>query len=180
MLRLAAAVIALAAIPGGFFLFSGNTYTVRFSEDAIVQALDTRLPLQKTYYAIFDVTIDEPRVDLIDNSDRVFGGVDINIEVAAAGRRLPMSGSVDVSGAVDYDPQQAAFFLIDPRVEALNIDRVPDSWADRSRSAVTLAIKEFYKTRPIYTLEGEAVSKKAARMVLRDVVVEDERVVVTL
>ena len=172
--------VLIVAIAGGVWALSKNTYTIKLSAPMIEQALNTRLPLEKNYYAIFDVTVDEPRVNLIENSDRVFAGVDIVLEVAAGSRRIPVSGAVDLSGAIDYDADRAAFFLVDPRIEAMNIEGVPQRWADRSRSVVSLAIKEFYEQRPIYSLESDEMGTKAAKLVLRDVIVKDERVVVTL
>ena len=174
------AAIAVMVIGGVLFIAAQRDYQYRFTEQQLQQKLSARLPLTSTYFYIFDVTLDGPRVDLVEGSDRVAAGVDIMLNIKIGDSDVPLGGAVDVSGAIDYQPESGEFFLADPVVEALNIDGVPDRYADQSRSVIESALTEYYKTRPIYTLEGTDAAKVAGRLLLKKVTVKDEELVVTL
>ena len=173
-----AALILLGA--GAFWLLSRNDYVFRFSEDELRQHLDAQLPYEGRHLFVFDVTLDNPRIDLVEGSDRVAGGVDVMLKVKLAGRELELDGAADMSGGVRYDADERAFYMTDPVVEALRIPSVPESYANRANTAISAALSDFYRTRPIYVLEPDTAAKSAARMLLKDVSVKNEHLVVTL
>lgn len=177
-------VVGLIAIillgVGVFFLISQNDYVFRFSEADLRERVDQRLPWTKRYLFIFDVTVDNPRIDLVEGSDRVAGGVDILLNITLGGSELPLGGAVDVSGNVLYQSEDGEFFLTDPEIENVRVEGVPERFSNQANEAISMALREFYRTRPIYSLQGTDASHVAARLVLKDVVVEDEHLVVTL
>ena len=173
-------LLILALIAAAFFFLRDREFTYRFSETDLRERLDDRLPWSESYYLIFEVTVDNPRIDLIEGSDRVAGGVDATLNITINNNPRPLSGAVDLSGAVKYVREEAAFYLADPQVENVRIAGIPDRYANRANEAISKALSAFYKSRPIYTLEGTEASKQAARLLLKDVTVKDEHLIVTL
>ncbi len=177
-------VITLAALcfisAAAYWALSSRDYVFRFSESELRNHLDARLPYEGRHLYIFDVALDNPRIDLVDGADRVAGGVDVVVATSFAGRELSFSGAADMSGGVRYDPEQRAFFLKDPIVEKLRLGGVPDAYANKANEAISVALREFYRTRPLYVLEPDTAAKSAAHLFLKDVAVKDEQLVVTL
>ena len=60
-------ILAVGAI-GVYLYFHGKEYTFRFTEVELQQRLAERLPLRKTYLFIFEVALDNPRLQLIEGS----------------------------------------------------------------------------------------------------------------
>lgn len=177
----AAVVVMLLVIGAGVLWYSASrTHVFRFSEGAIERVLQERAPVTRSYMRVFDVTVEKPRVDLVEESDRVAAGVDVALDIKIGDFAAPIYGAVDLSGAIDYRADEAAFYLTDPEIEALKIQGIPERYSDRAHGVIKLAIKEFYEERPLYALTGEETPKRAARLLLRDVVVKDEHLVITL
>ena len=174
-------LICLGILGGAaYWSLSGRDYVLRFSEDELRDHLDARLPYEGSHFYVFDVTLDNARIDLVEGADRIAGGVDVAVRMKLGSRELFVSGAADVSGGVRYDADQRAFFLEDPVVEELHIPGVLERHANRANSAISAALGEFYRTRPIYVLEADTAAKSAARMLLKHVEVKDEHLVVTL
>ncbi|MEZ5893145.1 MAG: DUF1439 domain-containing protein [Parvularculaceae bacterium] len=133
--------------------FSGRDYVFRFSEDDLRQQLDSRLPYERTYLAIFDVTLDKPRIDLVEGSDRIAGGVDVQLKARLGQAELVFNGAADMSGGLRYDGDARAFFIDDPQIENLRLPGVPDSIANKANDAISSTLREFYRTRPLYVVE---------------------------
>lgn len=177
---IAGLILLLAVVASAYFLLREREFVFRFSEPQLREKLDDRLPWSERYFFIFEVKLDNPRIDLIEGSDRVAGGVDATLNIVVNDNLRPLSGAVDLSGTVDYVREEGAFYLADPVVENVKIAGIPPRYANRANDAISSALGAFYKSRPIYTLAGTDASKQAARLLLNDVVVENEHLVVTL
>ena len=167
-------------VAGAFFWMSEKDFVFRFSEADLRERVDDRLPWSERYLFIFEVTVDNPRIDLVDGSDRVAGGVDLLLNIDFGNGDVPLAGAVDVIGGVEYQSKNGEFFLVDPEIENIRIQGVPDRFSNQANAAISLALSEFYRVRPIYSLDDTDASHLAARLVLKDVIVEDEHLVVTL
>lgn len=170
---IATIVISIAAI--AFVAMREREISLSFTQSELLDKLDRRLPWSKTYLFIFEVTLDNPRVDLLDGDDRIVGGVDVTLNVYLADEPVPLGGAVDMSGGVRYEPETGSFFLTDPRVENVRIAGVPDRYANRANEAISLALQDFYNEQPIYVLSPHDARTATARLVLKDVYVENEK-----
>jgi hypothetical protein len=173
-------LLIAAAIGGVYYYFYSREYVYRFTEAQLQQALSERLPFTKTYLLIFQVTLDHPRVTLVNRSDRVRAGLDITLNVRMGDQPLPLSGSVDVSGGVRYDPNAGQLFLTQPKVEHLELQGVPEQYASLAAAALSRALDTYYAEHAIYTLNASGAKELAARLVLKSVTVEGQQLVVTL
>ncbi len=165
---------------GAYYYFSDRDIILKFSEPQLEQKLDEQMPFTKTYLGIFDVVLTEPRVDLVDGSDRVKAGVDVTLNIKLGGQSLPLGGTIDVSGGVEYRPEKAEFFLTNSVIEDIQIQGIPALYSKKASSVMTSAISYFYETRPIYVLDDSTAKNIATRLVLKDVDVHNEKLVVTL
>jgi len=173
-------VILVLILAGAYLYFVGKEYEFRFSESEIQQTLETNLPLTRTYLIIIQVTLSNPRVQLENGSNRVNAGLDVGLNITINQNPEPLGGSIDVSGGVRYVSEDGQFFLSDPVIEQLHIQGIPDQYTDKANSALTKALAEFYREHPIYTLSAYDAKQAVARMVLKNVVVENKELVVTL
>ncbi len=181
-MKLLAPIILLvfAGLAAAFFLLRDNDIKFRFSEPQLRDRLDEQLPWSERYYFIFEVTLDNPRIDLIEGSDRIAGGLDATLNIYINNNPRPLSGAVDLSGGLRYAREEAAFYLTDPVVEQIRIAGVPDAYANKANEAVSKALGAFYRSRPVYVLSESEVSHQTARLLLKDVIVKDEHLVVTM
>ncbi len=85
--------ILLILVLGLYFYFSGKEYVFSFSESQIHEKLATKLPLNKKYLIIFEVTLDNPRVTLTNGSDRVAAGLDVILNIWINKNPIPLGGN---------------------------------------------------------------------------------------
>jgi hypothetical protein len=174
------AAVSIALAVGAYLYFSGKEYVIRISESDIQRKLEEKLPLTKTYLLIFQVTLENPRVRLENGSRRVRAGLDVIFNITLDNNPKPLGGTVDVSGGIRYLAEKGQLFLTDPVVEGLAVQGIPRQHTDRANMALTKALAEFYEKHPIYTLHAADAKQAAARMILKDVAVENSELVVTL
>ncbi|RLA43120.1 MAG: hypothetical protein DRR42_22255 [Gammaproteobacteria bacterium] len=173
-------VILVLVMAGAYFYFVGKEYVFRFSESEIKSTLEKSLPLTKTYLFIIQVTLKNPRVQLENGSSRVNAGLDVVFNITVGQSKEPLGGSVDVSGGVRYVSEAGQFFLTEPNIENLQIQGVSDTYTDKVYEALSKAISEYYSENPIYTLNAFDAKQATVRMVLKNVIVENQELVITL
>lgn len=171
-------VSALVSI--GYFLLRDREIILSFTEHQLLDEIDTRLPWSERYLFIFEVAFDNPRIDLVENSDRISGGLDVTLNIYLNDEPIPLGGAVDLSGGVRYEPASGSFYLTEPKVEQVRIVGVPDRLANKANEAISFALQDFYETRPIYVLTLDDVGTAAARLLLKDVYVSEEKLFVRM
>ncbi len=82
--------IAALLVAGAILIVAQKNYVFRFTEPQLQEKLSERLPLTKSYFFIFGVTLHKPRVDLVEGSDRVAAGVDIVLNIKIGGSAAPL------------------------------------------------------------------------------------------
>ncbi|MGI9325060.1 MAG: DUF1439 domain-containing protein [Pseudomonadales bacterium] len=180
MARYIVGLVILIGALGAYVYVQGREYTFEFTEPELLEKLSQKLPLERTYLLIFQVVLDNPRLQLTDGSDRVLAGLDVTLNIRIGSEPLPLGGSVDVSGGVRYDDTMGEFYLDDPVIEDLSIQGVPTEYSGRVDNILTKAIAQYYADRPIYTLNESDVKQSAAKLLLKDVTVQDRVLIVTL
>ncbi|HKJ87793.1 MAG TPA: DUF1439 domain-containing protein [Gammaproteobacteria bacterium] len=176
----AATVIVLLLLAGAYYYFSAGGLVIRISEPEIQKQLNQQLPLTKTYLTIIQVTLNNPRIDLVEGADRVRGGMDVELNIAGLPGSKPAEGTVDASSGVIYRAQKGQFYLSDPVIENLKVQGIPKEYTKKAKEALTEALAEYYKDQPIYTLNPNDTKQAVARMVLKDVRVQNKQLVLTL
>ncbi len=174
------ALVVLIAMGAAYFFFVGKEYQVILTEEQIREKLEARLPITKRYFLIIELTLSNPRVDLENGSNRVLAGLDAVLNIKINNNPIPLGGTVDASAGVTYVPEEGQFFLVDPVVENLGIQGIPAKWQTKVNEAASKALAEYFEVNPIYTLKRANLKQAAARAVLKNVVVENNQLVITL
>ena len=163
-----------------FFLLKDKTFTLKFTEADIDARVAKQLPFEKDYLSIFNVKLDNPRVDLIDGTDQFGGGVDAIVTVRFMGREIMAAGGADFLSGVRYNSAEGAFYLTSPTITNLTLNGLPPTLTNRAKNAMSLALAEFYRDRPFYVLSQDDMRQQAAKTVLRDVEVKHEVLHITM
>ncbi len=174
-------LVTLAVLLAGLavYYYAERGHVLRLSEADLQSQIEARTPFTRTHLLIFDVTLDSPRVALRDGTDRAEVSFVVLLGVRAGRGTVPLRGTVDLSGGVRYDAERGELFLTDPLVERSSIEGVPDRYEANINDALTRAMAEYFRTRPIYALRPTDARLAATRLLLRDVTVEDRHLVLT-
>jgi hypothetical protein len=170
-------VLLLLVLVGYFYVQQRGVFSV--SQAEILARLQEKLPITNTYLFVFEVTLDNPRVQLIEASNRVNAGLDLMLRIRLLSELEPMHGLIDASASVRYDSDRAAFYLADPRIESLEMDALPAEFVARSRGVITDALKLHFQDNPIYKL-SDRQAHRVLRSVLIEVVIKDDRLVLRM
>lgn len=165
-------LLLLIAVAGGWYYFKSGLLRINLSEAQILQRLEEKLPITKTYLYVFKVTFESPRVDLTADDQRIRAGLDLALEITLLNDPKPLLGSVDASAGVRYSPQSAAFYLEDPQISELRLDSLDAELVERTRGVLEQALSSYFKSQPIYTL-SDRQADQATKAVLRKVDIGD-------
>jgi Protein of unknown function (DUF1439) len=172
--------LLVVSLVGAYFYFSGKEYIIRIPEKDIQVKMNEKLPITKSYFLIFQVTLENPRVMLEEGSNRVNAGLDTILNITVENQPKPLGGSLDISGNIKYVDESGEFYLVDPVIEKFNIQGIPEIYTDKANSVITKALSEFYAKHPVYTLSALNAKESAAKMVLKKIIIENKELVVTL
>ena len=174
-------IVALVAVAiAAYFYYAGKEYTITLTESQLQEKLAEKLPLTKTYFFIFQVTLENPRVFLTNGRKRVDVGLDVNLNININKEPKPLGGSIDVSGGVLYVAEKGQFFLTDPVVEKIKVQGIPEHYSDKANIALSKALSNYYAEHPIYTLKSTDIKQAATKLILKDVYIYHKELVIIL
>jgi hypothetical protein len=173
-------LVAVAVATATLGYFRGREYVFRFSEEELQDSLAQSMPFTRTYVLVIDVTLTEPRLDLIDGSDRVAAGIDVGVSLPGLAAPITVDGSIDVTTGLRYEPGSGEFYLEDPDLRGFSLQGVPAAYDGPVRDALLRAVSEYFRGRPVYRLDGRDLRHATARLLLKDVTVSDRELIVTL
>lgn len=137
----------------------------------IQERLDKKFPITKQYLVFLKLTLADPRVDLREGSNRIGFGLSAATNISVDGDEL--AGRAHVTAGLRYDPERGSLFLVDPRVEALDISLLPEKYKDEVTQAASLATQEFLDDYEVYRLDQRDFIQAFPKLVLRDVAVQN-------
>ncbi|MES2048484.1 MAG: DUF1439 domain-containing protein [Pseudomonadota bacterium] len=174
------ALILCTMLGAGYWYLSGKDFFLYFTEAQLQEKLNAKLPLTKTYLMIFNITLDKPKLHLVNGSNKIQMGLDVAINLNVVGEAKFLGGMIEVSGGVAYVPENAQFFLIDPVVENLAVAGMPQKHEEKVRLALSKALATYYAGHPLYQLKSTDTKQAAAKLVLKSVVVENQQLVLKM
>ena len=157
----------IAGCPG-----KSGTLTVKVSREEIQRRLDATFPVDQQVL-LTRVVLEHPKVILTNGSDRIGVGLDVRVEIPIVG---PRSGSVTVSGGIDYRREQKAFFLRDPKLEQIQVEGLTAEQLGLVKSPLESVTTAALTVFPIYEFKQRNVGEITAEHVLRKVYVKDGNV----
>jgi hypothetical protein len=161
-----------------FYFLRQQELVVTVTQEEIQAQLDEVFPVERGYLVVLSVRLSDPRVTLVEGSDRIHYEMVAGAALQPLGRQW--TGRGQVSGRLRYAPETRQLFLDEAVVEDLEVPGVPAEYRARVRQVVSVAAGEAIEGRPIYTLDEETLARLPGPLVLRGVEVVDGRVEVTL
>ncbi len=172
--------VVLLGLGFAFFVLDGEEYEVRISGNQIRTALDARLPVTKRYLYVVEATYRNPRVVLPEGTARITVGLDADVRAVDGKKTDPVTCSADVSTGVAFNASTGEFFLTDFQVDRLDVEHVRGGLTRVARKALGAGLRKVLNEIPIYQLQARDVKTAVAKLVLKNVEIENGDVVVTL
>lgn len=180
MKKAIAIILVLLVGFAALYLIRNKELVIRLDETQLEASMGKSLPITKTYLWVFEVTLENPRVDLQSSATRIHAGLDVKVELGALGIGEAFEGHLMFSGGVDFDPETKEFYLINPLVEKLLVDSLPEANTEKVKEAFSEALSAYCSVNPIYELKASDARTLAAKTLLKSVVIKDKKLVLTL
>ena len=174
-------LVALAtALAVGYLYFQKDGVPISISESQINAAMAKSFPVTQTFLQIIDLTYSNPRVTLLPGSDRVQLELQAGLTIKLLPGAKNLKGTTLIDSGVRYKADTHQFFLADPKIRRLEIDRLPPDYADRVTKIALELTRSRLEATPIYTVEGPQAAMLAANVLIKDVRVKDGAVQIVL
>ena len=139
---------------------------IEISETRLLQLMAQRFPLRQRHLGLLDVTLDQPRLRLMPQEDRI--GTELNYRVATPLPGLPaMAGVMGLSYGLRFEASDRTLRLTQVRLERLGVDGLSASQADQVRQlAGSLLAGELLQEMVVHQLKPEdldAVGRRGYR-----------------
>lgn len=161
----------MIAIPG-----FGFSYTIKMTEAEIQQKISAAMPLQKKQLFL-TVVLSDPVVELRESDNKI--ALFLNVEARAPGG-LKGSGRGKLAGTIRYEKETGRFFLADPVLEALEIDRISGKLNRELAKVVQVLMVSALEKQAIYRLREDDFKHKMARSMLDSVTVQNRQLLIKL
>ena len=156
---------------------SAFSYTVSISEQALQDHLSAIKPMEKRSH-LYRIQLSHPQVDLIEGSDRVHFSIKVSLSILGA---IQSQGFVKVSGKIEYNPETSQFFLIQPKVEAIEIAHMPIATVEKIQSVIQKVVGTAFAKVKVYQLQDRDVKQKMLKAVLQSVAIsQNAQLLITL
>ena len=120
------------------------------------------------------VVLRDPEVILAADSERV--GLRAAVEIAPAlGRRF--LGQMTLNAALDYNSGKGECYLVDPRIEELELADVPDRYRSLASQLAEQIVGRYLDRFAVYRLDPDDFEESLAMLVLQNVAVTGGRLV---
>jgi hypothetical protein len=147
-----------------------------FTSAEIQERVSAKFPIEHTTMAT-RLRLDQPLVLLRPGSDDIGLKMNLYVDPPLVG---PREGTVTIGASLRYEPEQSAFFLQNPQVEAFEVEGVKPGIRDAITKAALPVLRKVLDRTPVYRLKGRNLKEAAAARVLESVAVHDGTVVATL
>ena len=119
-----------------------------------------------------------PEVTLQEGSDKVDFRIEAMTNVDINER--PFQGSGKISGEVRYDPQKGELYFDNTWIQELYLAGLPEKYLIPLKLAASLGIREILNRRPVYRLKPEKFKHSVAKLIVKQILVENGILKITL
>lgn len=160
----------------GMYLFAGaaGAFTLEFTEAQLQEKIDAMMPLEKKRL-LFTIVISDPALKLLQGEDRL--NVRANLSVKVPGG-VTGSGKVNITGKLRYDKDKGEFYLDEPVINEMHVDKVPDNYQAQIKSLTQKSVEKAMARKPVYKLKDDNVKQKLAKSTLQSVRVDGGKLIV--
>jgi len=152
------------------------SYTLEITKNTLQQKIAAMMPMERSKYFI-TVILSNPNVDLLEDNNRISISSDMSASIPGGIRG---KGRATITGSIRYDNKQGAFYLDNPAIEKLHIDKVPDQYLPQVKAIAQKALSRSLSSRPLYQLKDNDLKQKLAKSLLKGIEVKNEILFVEL
>ncbi len=163
--------LALALFLCGCNPSSGIPVTI--TENQINSAMAKAYPVNQTLFRIIDLTYANPKVFLRPGSDQVELRMDAELGIGLIPGARKLTGTTTVLSGIRYQPTTGQFFLADPEIREVDIEGIPRDRLELVTKAALELTRSKLEATPIYTFEGNDTLSNAAKLLVKDVRIQD-------
>lgn len=181
MKKLLIVIISLIVICiAGFLFLRGKTTEIVITEKQIEEKLADKFPYEKTYLLVLKLTYNNPQFDLLEEQNKIRVGMDTMLNLKLGEESEPLNGGITVLCDLIYDKDEQAFYLNNAELERLDISGIPEKWEEKVKKYAPLAVNAYFENHPVYELKGRNTKESIAKALLKDVVIKEEGIHVSL
>jgi hypothetical protein len=177
-----ALVLLAIVVTGGAWLWrrigvGGAGIPIQIGQAQLQQGLQQAFPIDKRELFL-TVHLSDPTVQL-DPADGDRIGFGARVGASIAGKKIA-NGTVNATGKLRYEPLTGTFYLDQPQIKKLDIDRISGAESGPIRKAISYVLNKAVRHLPVYQLDRNDPMQRVARQGLRSVRVTDGAVEVRL
>ena len=152
------------------------SYTLDITEADIQEKVSAIMPIEKTKF-FMRVKLSEPKVDLLKTGNRM--ALHLNVETSIP-NVVKGSGRGKVSGNLNYDASEGAFYFKDAKLEEMEVNGLSQKYTDKVKKIAEAILAKALSKYPVYKFTDKDVKQKIAKSTLQSLEVRDEVLFVTL
>jgi len=173
---LLAAAVAALILSGCAALAPSKEITL--SEARLEELIAKRYSGTRTFLAIFDVELANPKVTMEPAENRVRAAMEVKLGNAMLSSAL--RGSATISGRLAYDAASRSIVLREPRAENVAIAGVPERFAAPLSRIGAWLTEQVLEEFPLYTLGEQDLKSAGVQYAPKDLRVERNSLTLTL
>lgn len=172
------ALFAMMLSPIGLSACDDDGLSFNVSEKQIESKMEGYFPLHKeALLGQLKLDLEQPDLVLKDGSDRA--DLVLQSKVTTGGSVWP--GQIRLSFGLDYAADTGTFYLIEPRIEDVNMSGVPLQVSTGVTRYLLPVVQQYLTRVPVYTLKPKnSTGQKVARQTLKKIAIKDRNLKVTL
>ncbi|MBL8824803.1 MAG: DUF1439 domain-containing protein [Planctomycetia bacterium] len=168
----------LATVAILLFLIWGKRFDIVVTEQEVQETVVERFPMTKSILQVAAVTFESPVIHLDEKANLIHASLDCKITIK--GVPFDMRGTTQITGQMEYRPDQGAFYLQELQIKKIDLRGVPAQWEVKARDAMAMVAREVMRAFPVYRLKEANLKERAARLVLKKVRVEQGQMILTM
>jgi len=151
-------LVALA----GCGILGGGPRQIHISEAQLLSRVASQFPMQQRQLGLFSVTLDRPRLRLLPEENRIATEVTYAVGLALAGA-APVTGQLELSYGLRFEPGDATVRLAQVRVEHLGVDGLSAAQAAQIKQIGGLMSDDVLKDAVVYRVKPEDLQALSGR-----------------
>jgi hypothetical protein len=173
-------LIAVVVGFSAYRYFTASAITIRLNQHEIDTILAKKFPLKKTHWKIVTITYSDPKATFVPESNQVRISVKASIITGIPPFEHKSEANTTVLTGLRYDAEAKTVMLHNAVCEDLQLPGIPEKYEQLTKEALNLTSVTCFEKIPIYELKARNRSQNIARMVLRDLKVDQDQLVFTL
>lgn len=159
--RLGLTALSALALAGCGVLPTGPRQ-IDISESQLLTRVSSQLPVKQRYLGLFEVTLDQPRLRLRPEENRLGTDVAYRIEVALPGM-ADIKGRLELSYGLRFEPSDTTLRLSQARIERLDVEGLNAAQAAQVKKVGGLLSEDLMKDAVVYRFRKEDLESLAGR-----------------